>query len=464
MSAVMAVSTVSYSYAAEIELNDSAVAYTEDYEENNGVDFRFIIRETTETEITAREVTLEQLKEEVENGQIPEMAAIVFNVTDSLRAETFYSQQTSEGTEVKEIEIGTQNQKTTSTEISVISLNEEQKSIVYEIAELVPQIVVMTENCVLDNECMFAECTAVKAVEYVETEGTETLDKVCDFDLNKEYAEYLELLALGASSLRRTSGTESESETDTSASSNRAAETLSGTSSDSNNTTSSGSSSSGTTTTTQKNYTITLVPDELLEEEDYLTATYEMTSQQALTYCKVTITYDKNVMTYDVVEESDALEDMTCKVVKSPSDNGGEEGSVTFEFSSTTAKQVNGAILDVYFDLKEPAKEGQEYTLTLTVDTLYNADTTKNLKDEVEVKTETIKAVNDPDLEAETETETTAQTTAQTTTQTETQAPAAQTPTNAPKTGDPTHIAIFLFAMACSAAIFCKVGKAGKEA
>lgn len=470
LSTVMAVSNISYASAAEVEMNgtielndNNTASYTEDYEKDNGVESYLIIREKTETEVTARKVSLEQLKTEVANGQAPEMAAVVFQVADSWRAEAYHSQQAGIENNQGEIEIGAGQTYVENSGDTIVALNQEQKSLVYEIASIVPQTIVLTDDCILDNEYLFADCGEIKAVDRVESDGISILDKVRDYDLEKEHAEYLQLLAIGNTSLHGTSTNGTESESDTTGSTNRAAGTLNGANSPTDDTETNSQTSTKSETTAQKNITITLVADELLEEEDYLTATYQITSEKEITYCRVKLTYDKDVMTYDVVEEADALMDMTCKVVESPADNNGQEGSVTFEFLSTTPKKVNGDMLDAYFDLKEPAKEGQEYILTLTVEEIKNGST--SIKDEVEVVQQNIVAANDPELDAQTETqETTAETTYETEIQTETQAPAATVPTNAPKTDDTTNIFVFLLAMACSATVFYKISKTRKKA
>lgn len=472
---------------------------TEQKKEENGLDTFLYVREKenaagddTEEKITVRKVTLDELKEEVKEDKKPELTAVVFQFATDEQEES----ETEEQTETQQ-ETETQTEKTeteketeeTKEKYPTVELSDLQKEIVYEVAELVPQTVVLLNQCEVEDTLMFKEYKQVKAVTVVKATGEKELEKTIEkYDLEKEYTSYLKLQAVekaaSAKSQTRTSALtqtettkslsqmpQTESQT-TSTPSNRAAGSSSSTSgSDSTSSTlgssttsgststSGNTSSSGTTTTGAKDVTITFEPDEVYSGEESVSASYSVSSTKEVTYGKVTVTYDTNIMKFDDVnaEDSDALEGMTVKVTK-PTDSGGTDGKIVIEFSSTTPKKLEGTLVDLWFNLTSNATTGQQFNISMTVDELRNGST--NLTSEV--KTASMVAQADEDSETETTAQTTASTTASTTAQTTAETSAPQ---NAPKTGDTTNTPLMALLMAGSAAVyFCmKKGKSTSD-
>lgn len=495
LSAIVTASTTTYAAGTSMviqpaEGEEELILETEKQSEEEssikeGIESHILIREQNETEIISREVTKEQLEEEIRNGIEPELAAVVFQLTEEKKSELglneiqitdmpeagFYEetwkteQVESTEEETENIENSGKNENSVQN-VHVIALDELQKELVYEIADMVPQTVVLSNQCFVEDEFVFKDCEAVKAVRKIDAANEEDmLVQVRDFNLEQEYSDYLELMALAENArLRRTSQTES--------SENKAPKTGSGTLSGSssgntgntnstdntestNSTGDTNSTGSSQTTAVQKDVTITLVPDELLEEDDWLSATYDVVTNTEVTSGKVTITYDKTVMTYSEADASDAMDGMMTSI-RTPGDGSVEEGKIEFEFSSTTPKKLNGSMLDLYFDLVNAAEVGKEFTLTLTVNEMKNGSKTLTS----EVKTEKMIVLADTDDEEDEETQATAapQTETLSTQPAATPAPA---PTNAPKTGDETNVVVFILAILCSAVVF---GKAGKRA
>ena len=239
-----------------------------------------------------------------------------------------------------------------------------QKDMVYEVAELVPQTVVIFNQCELENNLVFTDCKEVKAVTVLKADTEKELKKAIQkYDLEKEYADYLELQSEKKSASKgqaRTTSTSSsgkslavpqtstqtESQTSTTPS-NRVAgsSSTSGSSSSgssgygSSGSSASGSSSTSGTTTGQKDVTFKFEPDEVYSGEESISATYSVSSTKEITYGKVTINYDTNAMKYDDsnAEDSDALEGMTIKVIK-PTDSAGTEGKIVMNFHQHTEK------------------------------------------------------------------------------------------------------------------------------
>lgn len=470
--------------------------------EENGLDSFIYIREkedkTTE-KAKVKKVTIEELKEEIDANQVPELAAVVFQFSD----EEFETEALTENT--TEFETETQSEMTeseseTATETETesetdkdseiekyptVELSDMQKDMVYEVAELVPQTVVIFNQCELENNLVFTDCKEVKAVTVLKADTEKELKKAIQkYDLEKEYADYLELQSEKKSASKgqaRTSSsgkslavpqtsTQAESQTSTTPS-NRVAgsSSTSGSSSSSGSSAygSSGSSTSGSsstsgTTTGQKDVTFKFEPDEVYSGEESISATYSVSSTKEITYGKVTINYDTNAMKYDDsnAEDSDALEGMTIKVIK-PTDSAGTEGKIVIEFSSTTPKKLKGTLVDLWFNLTGNATTGQQFNISMTVDELRNGST--NLTSEVE----TASMVAQPDGEEETETETPATTSTPSTTastsasssSTTSGSSSTTTTQNAPKTGDATNIPAMVLLMAGSAAVYIKARK-----
>ena len=179
--------------------------------EENGLDSFIYIREkedkTTE-KAKVKKVTIEELKEEIDANQVPELAAVVFQFSD----EEFETEALTENT--TEFETETQSEMTeseseTATETETesetdkdseiekyptVELSDMQKDMVYEVAELVPQTVVIFNQCELENNLVFTDCKEVKAVTVLKADTEKELKKAIQkYDLEKEYADYLEL-------------------------------------------------------------------------------------------------------------------------------------------------------------------------------------------------------------------------------------------------------------------------------
>lgn len=473
--------------------------------EENGLDSFIYIREkedkTTE-KAKVKKVTIEELKEEIDANQVPELAAVVFQFSDeefetealtenTTEFETETQSETTESESETATETETESETDKDSEIEkypTVELSDMQKDMVYEVAELVPQTVVIFNQCELENNLVFTDCKEVKAVTVLKADTEKELKKAIQkYDLEKEYADYLELQSEKKSASKgqaRTTSTSSsgkslavpqtstqtESQTSTTPS-NRVAgsSSTSGSSSSSGSSAygSSGSSTSGSsstsgTTTGQKDVTFKFEPDEVCSGEESISATYSVSSTKEITYGKVTINYDTNAMKYDDsnAEDSDALEGMTIKVIK-PTDNAGTEGKIVIEFSSTTPKKLKGTLVDLWFNLTSNATTGQQFNISMTVDELRNGST--NLTSEVE----TVSMVAQPDGDEETETETpsttvTPSTTASTSASSSTPtsgSSSTMTTQNAPKTGDTTNIPAMVLLMAGSAAVYIKARK-----
>lgn len=462
LSAVLAVSTVSYAAETELFQTENEAGFTAETEgtaaeEENGLNAFVVVRKKTEEGFSVRKISKEEIGQEALQGNFPEMAAVVFELTEEEKqAAEQKSIEIEEDTNEdragffgieEETEVFTSETKDYDSEnIPVVTLTEMQKALVYEVAELVPQTVVLFNQCMPEDALIFKDCVSVKAVKWVDAEDEKAvLTEIENFELEKEFEKYLEMKERGdGSSLLRSSsrtitggtgGTENQPDSETDTSANRAA--LSG------------------STSTQKDVTITLVPEEFLEGEDLLMAGYVIKSSKQITSGKITVTYDTDLMTYEDSDAGYALDDMMVSM-KTPGDDGVQEGKIEMEFTSTTGQIMDDTFIDLWFNLKEEAQRGKVYNINLTVDYLRNGSTDLTS----EVKESRITPEEDPDTEEQTESQTTPETTPSTTAQTpSTQALAAQTPVNAPKTGDETNIIVFLAAILGSAVIFNKARK-----
>ena len=474
--------------------------------EENGLDSFIYIREkedkTTE-KAKVKKVTIEELKKEIDANQVPELAAVVFQFSDeefetealtenTTEFETETQSETTESESETATETETESETDKDSEIEkypTVELSDMQKDIVYEVAELVPQTVIILNQCELEDHLVFADCKEVKAVTVLKADTEKGLKKaIQQYDLEKEYANYLQLQSEKKSASKgqaRTTSTadtskslaipqtsaQPESQTSTTPS-NRVAgsSSTSGSSSSgssgygSSGSSASGSSSTSGTTTGQKDVTFKFEPDEVYSGEESISATYSVSSTKEITYGKVTINYDTNAMKYDDsnAEDSDALEGMTIKVIK-PTDSAGTEGKIVIEFSSTTPKKLKGTLVDLWFNLTGNATTGQQFNISMTVDELRNGST--NLTSEVE--TASMVAQPDGEEEKEKETETPATTSTPSTTastsasssSTTSGSSSTTTTQNAPKTGDATNIPAMVFLMAGSAAVYIKARK-----
>lgn len=474
--------------------------------EENGLDSFIYIREkedkTTE-KAKVKKVTIEELKKEIDANQVPELAAVVFQFSDeefetealtenTTEFETETQSETTESESETATETETESETDKDSEIEkypTVELSDMQKDMVYEVAELVPQTVIILNQCELEDHLVFADCKEVKAVTVLKADTEKGLKKaIQQYDLEKEYANYLQLQSEKKSASKgqaRTTSTadtskslaipqtsaQPESQTSTTPS-NRVAgsSSTSGSSSSgssgygSSGSSASGSSSTSGTTTGQKDVTFKFEPDEVYSGEESISATYSVSSTKEITYGKVTINYDTNAMKYDDsnAEDSDALEGMTIKVIK-PTDSAGTEGKIVIEFSSTTPKKLKGTLVDLWFNLTGNATTGQQFNISMTVDELRNGST--NLTSEVE--TASMVAQPDGEEEKEKETETPATTSTPSTTastsasssSTTSGSSSTTTTQNAPKTGDATNIPAMVLLMAGSAAVYIKARK-----
>lgn len=491
------------------QTQETASEQTEEKDpEENGLDSFIYIREKedkTTGKAKVKKVTIEELKEEIDANQVPELAAVVFQFSDEefetealTENTTEFETETQSETTESESETATDSETESETEsetdknaedekYQTVELSDMQKEMVYEVAELVPQTVIILNQCELEDRLIFTDCKEVKAVTVLKADTEKELKKAIQkYDLEKEYADYLKLQSEKKSASKgqaRTTSTSSsgkslavpqtstqaESQTSTTPS-NRVAgsSSTSGSSSSgssgygSSGSSASGSSSTSGTTTGQKDVTFKFEPDEVYSGEESISATYSVSSTKEITYGKVTINYDTNAMKYDDsnAEDSDALEGMTIKVIK-PTDSAGTEGKIVIEFSSTTPKKLKGTLVDLWFNLTGNATTGQQFNISMTVDELRNGST--NLTSEVE----TASMVAQPDGEEEKETETPATTSTPSTTastsasssSTTSGSSSTTTTQNAPKTGDATNIPAMVLLMAGSAAVYIKARK-----
>ena len=464
------------------QTQETASEQTEEKDpEENGLDSFIYIREkedkTTE-KAKVKKVTIEELKEEIDANQVPELAAVVFQFSDeefetealtenTTEFETETQSETTESESETATETETESETDKDSEIEkypTVELSDMQKDMVYEVAELVPQTVVIFNQCELKNNLVFTDCKEVKAVTVLKADTEKELKKAIQkYDLEKEYADYLELQSEKKSASKGQARTTSTSSSGKSlAVPQTSTQTERQTSTTPSNRVAGSSSTSGTTTTGQKDVTFKFEPDEVYSGEESISATYSVSSTKEITYGKVTINYDTNAMKYDDsnAEDSDALEGMTIKVIK-PTDSAGTEGKIVIEFSSTTPKKLKGTLVDLWFNLTGNATTGQQFNISMTVDELRNGST--NLTSEVE----TASMVAQPDGEEETETETPATTSTPSTTastsasssSTTSGSSSTTTTQNAPKTGDATNIPAMVLLMAGSAAVYIKARK-----
>ena len=469
------------------QAQETASEQTEEKDsEENGLDSFVYIRkkeDKTTGKAKVKKVTIEELKDEIDAEQEPELAAVVFQFADE-EFETEALTESTAGSETEmqsetagyESETATDSETESETEsetdknaedekYQTVELSDMQKEMVYEVAELVPQTVIILNQCELEDQLIFTDCKEVKAVTVLKADTEKKLKKAIQkYDLEKEYADYLKLQSEKKSASKGQTRTTSTADTSKSlAVPQTSTQTESQTSTTPSNRVAGSSSTSGTTTTGQKDVTFKFEPDEVYSGEESISATYSVSSTKEITYGKVTITYDKNTMTYDDsnAEDSDALEGMTIKVTK-PTDSAGTEGKIVIEFSSTTPKKLKGTLVDLWFNLTSNATTGQQFNIDMTVDELRNGST--NLTSEV--KTASMVAQPDDDEETETETpsttstpSTTASTSASSSTTTTLGSSSTTTTQNAPKTGDTTNIPAMVLLMAGSAAVYIKARK-----
>ena len=194
------------------QTQETASEQTEEKDpEENGLDSFIYIREkedkTTE-KAKVKKVTIEELKEEIDANQVPELAAVVFQFSDeefetealtenTTEFETETQSETTESESETATETETESETDKDSEIEkypTVELSDMQKDMVYEVAELVPQTVVIFNQCELENNLVFTDCKEVKAVTVLKADTEKELKKaIHKYDLEKEYADYLEL-------------------------------------------------------------------------------------------------------------------------------------------------------------------------------------------------------------------------------------------------------------------------------
>ena len=183
--------------------------------EENGLDSFVYIREKedkTTGKAKVKKVTIEELKEEIDANQMPELAAVVFQFSDEefetealTENTTEFETETQSETTESESETATETETESETESETdkdseiekyptVELSDMQKDMVYEVAELVPQTVVIFNQCELENNLVFTDCKEVKAVTVLKADTEKELKKAIQkYDLEKEYADYLKL-------------------------------------------------------------------------------------------------------------------------------------------------------------------------------------------------------------------------------------------------------------------------------
>ena len=457
-------------------------------------------------EKTVVQVTEEDLESLKEKKELPETTVIVFQKkADDAEDETLPESETGhapkefamdEETESsttqteKKVETETTVQKQAKTaemvqeELPKIELTQDQITQVETIARMMQRTIVVTNGCTLEDELMFQNVTQVNAVLSLNEKDGEALTKALEkLDVSVSIKDYQKKMqaAKEQKSTEQTStnktgkSTGSESSTTQSTLAPRSTVSpgglsLSGSAPQTNKQTNgqtnkqtngqSGSeeeSQSNTTSLNQtvgtKDVTFTLVPDELLEGEDVLSATYEIKCEKEITECQVTITFDKDKMSLESASYSDALEDLYDKnsdYIKEPDANGtdAKEGRVVFSFKSDTPTKFDGGLVDVWFKLKEAVKKGDTHSLKLTVDTLKNgsSDVTYTIK---ETKQFTAVGVDDEDGD---EDESQSQSQSQSNSNTNSTSDNNNKTNTAAKTGDETNLAMWFAVMAAAIA------------
>ena len=177
------------------QTQETASEQTEEKDpEENGLDSFIYIREK-EDKITGKakvkKVTIEELKEEIDANQVPELAAVVFQFSDeefetealtenTTEFETETQSETTESESETATETETESETDKDSEIEkypTVELSDMQKDMVYEVAELVPQTVVIFNQCELENNLVFTDCKEVTAVTVLKADTEKELKK-----------------------------------------------------------------------------------------------------------------------------------------------------------------------------------------------------------------------------------------------------------------------------------------------
>ncbi len=493
-------------YAGEIALSDTenqtetVMTQTEEQETNGLESWMYLLEEPTVTEEVVIEETkaehvlvplaqeeLEALegREATEETEATEKTAktalIVFQPESFWKEDTQATEsEVSETQTVEETVMSEQTEALTETEISEetqkdlpkITLTKEQKKQIQTLTKQSEETILITNGCVLKDELEFQKEKKIKAVfslnEKTEQSFKEAMEKL---ELSKIYKEYQKKIK-EAKKTETLAETEKKQETEPAGkipgaedgsmelSLARTGQTNAPTGTETGNTetetsTNTNMNTNTNTSTGAKDVIFTFVPDPVLEEEESVSATYKIKTTKPITNCTVTITFDATKMTLDSADSSDVFEDYDNLTINEvdPKSTTVQGGKIVFSFSSPTPIQLNGDMLDLWFDLKgsaNPAKKGDTYNFDMTVNTLKNGTT--NLTSEVKNAAMVAEEDTEDEEPEETESETT-KTTEQTqssetgsTSSTE----AKSTPNSAAKTGDNTQVGWWLTLMSAA--------------
>lgn len=455
---------------------------------------------------TVKEITLEELKKiknepvssETEKKEMPQTAVVVFQPenywvqseapeTEAVVEESQSVEMVLDAAQESESAVSEETERTLADEeLPVITLTKEQEAQVTETASLVPETIVVINGGTLKDERIFKSQKNVKAVFSMNETTEEAFEEaVKNLDMEKVYADYqkkieeedssentkmphklimqaetssfqAESVLPGnslskASSTPNTESTESDSTSGTEGSTVNPGTTKNGTSTNSGT----GSTNSPSTGTAKKEITITMVPDELDEGDDYLYAIYEISCPDVqISEASFKLTYDSTKMSYDAEYSEDGGVDVSDDFTYTGTDN---TGSVTINLKSKdgAAHAMNGDMLDLAFELKNEAKVGDVFNLKLEVTSLKNG--TAELKTDanynITVKEESIKAMAYTEEDDETQPQSQTQTQTQTEPMTQTQAQTTELQ-KAAKTDDTTNVMLWILLMTASMGVY----------
>lgn len=197
---------------------------------------------------------------------------------------------------------------------------------------------------------------------------------------------------------------------------------------------------------------VTLSWDEAEVGDDMLYACLNVTSAQEITSGKITITYDKQIMTVDEVDDGEIVNHEGVKLkIKSA-----DEGKIEVLFTSDEGIKLDESIAEPYFTLKAPAKNSDKYEVTVDVDEMKNG--TVDLQTKVSSNPLTVGAVDEAETESETETKTKTTKAAASGNGSNSQTTnKAGMKKSAPKTGDTTVIVPFIILAVAAAGVIVLV-------
>lgn len=349
------------------------------------------------------------------------------------------------------------NEETEKVAKKSITLKKEQQEYLQQVGSIYEEVIVLFNYCkpdeelyLSDNEQQVLALIEAKTMAEIE-ENIKTLDLE---KLRKDYQKKQRKIKAKKGESESESETETETfvERETTAASEPSSETklrVSGKTQMLNGTTSQREEQSDHEQSEEEDVTITLAMDEVTEADEELTATYEIVALKEVTKGSITITYDKEKMTYVTADESDALEEMTVEV-KDPINGKSEEGTIEISFSSEKGVKLDGDLLDLEFALNKEAKKGEQHELKLTVDELKNKKTTLTAK--VIQKAITVVGDADDENEEESDRQTESSTKKSTTSTNKSSGSQGKKSSSAPKTGDESNI--LLWVVICGISLF----------